>query len=408
MIKDRAKIHPKKLVLFFLSLLLCFFSSYISAAPENTSLSQVIDIDNVASSAVEAKKKALEEGEGLALNQLYFFLQHALVPLSPSHTSSPITLDDLKPFFTGYEVLTEKNSTTRYIAKIKYQFNDAAIKELFERKNWKITTSPEKKLLIIPMTIESSKNKKLYTLWEPSPWLKAWRSQIKNFSFLPVTLPLGDMEDISTLQPNEAAIEGLYPAFQHLKKRYNTSLGVLISVAAPIYETSQSHPPSQSNSPAIKNKLAGIKIYLLHGFIPKELIFPSFTIKRKEHETSQEFYNRAVQLTYSFIIEQWRLYKDLIQKNKTKKIEFNKKEVIIPLPSSYDWFFWQENLKKLRKTTNITNFQLKTLSSNEVSGILSFYGDISTVQRQLRRLGLHLAFHKDRWTLQDAKLPSQE
>lgn len=403
MTENRFQIPQKKRVFLSSLFILYLFFFLPPAFSSDFSLSQVISVDKTAPSALQAKKIALQEGEETAIQRLYFFLQQALTP--SDYFSSPIEEKELKAFLTGYEVLTEKNSTTRYIAKIKYQFNDTELNKLFQERKWKLNLPPEKKLLIIPMMQKKESNQESYFLWESTPWLDAWKRQIKNMTFLPIALPLADIEDITTLQP-ETAIEGLYPAFQYLQKRYKTSMGVMVLIAAPVYEENYVEEDPAVAEQKTEKKLLGLKIYLLHGFIPQDQNPPAFFVEKNENESEIDFFNRAAQKTYAFIVKQWRAYKDLINDPSKQSIPFNQEEIIIPLSSSYDWFFWRDMLKSITKSTNITKFHLKSLSIDQAHGVISFYGNISTLEKQLKRLQLHLTFHKNKWILRSMQKTS--
>lgn len=403
----------KKIIVFFISIGIQQVShANLDTSKNHNSFSQIISADATASSAIDAKKKALEEAENGALDKLSLSLNSGQL-LEEGLPMKPIAPNDLKSFIAGYEVLKEKNSSTRYLATLRYTFDEDALKRLLKEKDIKILPPPKEKLLLIPFFHKKQEDSSLSNLWEDNPWHETWHDNRELLSaYLPIVLPLNDLEDITTLQPQDA-VDGLYPAFEKMQKRYNTLLGTIIVVAEPQFDYLNLPPPleneASSNNIVVNTEktthpstdqqklLSSITVYLLHGFTNTDGKVPVFSLTKNIGESDKEFYKRAALEAIKELAHQWK--KKPIQKAATP-IRHDL-DVTLVFNTPHRWFSWEKTLDNLVKTTNLTAYEIKQLSSKKAQIHFQYVGEVSIIQRQLKRQGLSLNNVHNQWFLQN-------
>lgn len=116
---------------------------------------------------------------------------------------SPISLTDngIEALESSFEVYSEKSSATTYRAFITYRFKPDAVRRLFKNARLPYSETQTRKALVVPV-LETDKGA---YLWEANnPWMAAWKARPFVNELTPMTAPLGDLEDASSVTANQA------------------------------------------------------------------------------------------------------------------------------------------------------------------------------------------------------------
>ena len=120
---------------------------------------------------------------------------------------------------SGFEVYSEKASSSSYRAYITYRFKPDAVRRLLKAARIPYSEAQTRVALVLPVLQTDSG---VY-LWESNnPWMAAWRVRPYTHELTPMTAPLGDLEDSSTITARQALAADA-AALAAIAERYNVS-----------------------------------------------------------------------------------------------------------------------------------------------------------------------------------------
>ena len=129
-----------------------------------------VKIDARADNAVIAKKQALKEGPLQALKLMF----KRLAPFRAYDRLASLTLAEADAVIDGFAVRSERNSSTRYIALLDYNFSRKKLQTLLVKKGVPFFDTRSQKQVLMPVfrsADDQSAEKKNSRLW----W-RAWRT----------------------------------------------------------------------------------------------------------------------------------------------------------------------------------------------------------------------------------------
>ena len=120
---------------------------------------------------------------------------------------------------SGFEVYGEKASSTSYRAYITYRFKPDEVRRLLKFAKLPYSEAQTRVALVLPVLQTDSG---VY-LWESNnPWMAAWKIRPYTHELTPMTAPLGDLEDTSSVTARQAlALDG--EALAAIATRYSVS-----------------------------------------------------------------------------------------------------------------------------------------------------------------------------------------
>jgi len=208
-------------------LLLLTLSTAVAAIPGMALASDIYTVRNVpvdvsAGSALEARNVAQLNGQRAALATL---LRRLTPPEDWAQLPQP---DDIsvQRAVRGFQVASEKASTTRYIAKLHVSFHPDAIRRLLRGRGIAYAETQAKPAVLLAVYDSPGQGR---LLWEDANvWRKAFASVDLTNNLAPVTLPLGDAQDIEVSASQ--ALSGDAPSLMSLARRYGAE-GVAVAYA---------------------------------------------------------------------------------------------------------------------------------------------------------------------------------
>lgn len=118
-------------------------------------------------------------------------------------SKSPIALTDrdLESLESSFEVYDERSSANSYRAYITYRFKPDALRRLLKEARIPYSETQTRTALVVPVL---QTDNGVY-LWEQNnPWMAAWKIRPYDNELTPMSAPLGDLEDSSTISAREA------------------------------------------------------------------------------------------------------------------------------------------------------------------------------------------------------------
>ena len=180
-----------------------------------------VPVDVTAQSAAAARERGLAEAEVEAYRRLM-----ARLVLDADRPRVPrLQRAEVSRLVRDFSVTDEKTSSVRYLAKLTYRFRPDAVRALLKDNGVAFAETPSKPVLVLPVQRRSGAD----LLWEPNPWLQAWRDSPPSEGLVPLVMPLGDLTDIGAVSA-EQALRGDMSALGTTASRYGAA-DVLVAVA---------------------------------------------------------------------------------------------------------------------------------------------------------------------------------
>ena len=190
-----------------------------SAAAQDLYTVSGIHVDKSAGSATQAREAALASGQQVAFSRLI----SRLTLMTPSAASGLADKNTITNLVRDFGVTNEKTSSVRYIADMSVRFKADEVRQFLQNRNIPFAETEARKVLVLP--VYSSQG---YTsLWDdPNPWRDAWNRVAGDSGLVPITLPVGDLADISTVSVEQAQ-SGDEAAIDKIGERYGASVAVV-------------------------------------------------------------------------------------------------------------------------------------------------------------------------------------
>ncbi|HCX66793.1 MAG TPA: DUF2066 domain-containing protein, partial [Rhodobiaceae bacterium] len=189
-----------------------------SAAAADVFTVRGVHVDKTAESATAARSAAQAEGQRLALTAMMKKLT------LPDDWGSLPDVDDAtaQNAVRGFQVASEKTSSTRYIADMIVSFQPEAVRRLLRGAGIPFAETQARPAVLLPVLRRGGK----LMLWEENnPWRDAWASLRPADELAPLILPIGEIMEMNNV-PAETAIsntEEARAALAGLAANYGTA-----------------------------------------------------------------------------------------------------------------------------------------------------------------------------------------
>ena len=185
-----------------------------------------VHVDKTADSATAARTAAQAEGQRLALTAMMKKLT------LPEDWASLPEVDDAaaQNAVRGFQVASEKTSSTRYIAEMIVSFQPEAVRRLLRNAGIPFGETQARSAVLLPVLRRDG----ALLLWEDvNPWRSAWASLEPGDELTPLILPIGEIMEMNNV-PAETAVssdETATAALADLAANYGTSEVVVAEAA---------------------------------------------------------------------------------------------------------------------------------------------------------------------------------
>ncbi len=207
------------------ALALCFSPFVVAqtAAASDLYTVRAVHVDVTAASATEARSIAQAKGQQDALAAL---LRRLTLSADWSRLPTPtdtVTQDAVR----GFQVASEKTSSTRYIADLNVSFRPAAVRRMLKANGIQYGETQARPALLVALYDKGGK----ILMWEDAnPWRAAVGRQDLDNAMTPLLLPVGDVAEFGLLSATQAQA-GDKNAIADLGRRYGAD-DVIVATAA--------------------------------------------------------------------------------------------------------------------------------------------------------------------------------
>ena len=207
-------------------LLLLAIAAAGPAAARDASVFLIRDVavDASAENATHARDIALADGHAVAFRRL----MERIVPMTAVGNVPQLDSGDIAPLVQSFEVDGEKTSRVRYLARLTFQFDRAAVRRFLHGRGVKFAVTRAKPRLVLPVLRMAG----AYLLWDrPNPWREAWADLSGLDGLVPLAIPAGDLKDLRDISARQAVL-GDPERLGAIAKRYGAG-SVAVMVATP-------------------------------------------------------------------------------------------------------------------------------------------------------------------------------
>jgi hypothetical protein len=334
---------------FFWSLAILLTSlSAANAADSEVFTVRNVAVDATAAAAAGARDAALAQG----YIDAYARLIRRLVPLEEQPRVPELTAQQITDYTTDFSVARERTSNVRYLADITYRFQPEAIQRLLKSNGIGFAESRSKPMLILPLHALAGRE----VLWEDGNlWRDAWSVWMSSDGLVPLIVPLGDLNDISSISANDA-VSGDVQRLSALAGHYGAGT-VLISRSELLGNAAAGNAELQVSQSRFE----------VGGYLQP---FGTEIVRQMPEETMERFLQRAANAVDASVQERWKR-SNVLQYGVEATIK-----VLVPLTGLGDWV---EIQKRLSRVPAIIASGVQTISKRQVELSLTYAGD----ERQL-------------------------
>ena len=327
-----------------------------------------IPVDTTAADAVTARRQALLEGQRAGLEQLL----RRLVPAEEVSRLPAVGNLNIEHYVQNFEIADEELSATRYLAKLTVSYDPQAVRDLLRSEGLAFAETPSVPVVVLPVYAAPEGAR----LWpDNNPWWEAWAQNLDLERLLRLVMPLGDLEDISTLTVEQVQARDR-DALAALAGRYGSE-DVLIVTATPLAGSETGAGP-----PAVE--VAMERIGKLDQSNPPE------TLRAAPGQTQEELLAEAVRGLQASLDERWK------DANLLRFDQAGLMVVDIPIAGLADWVRIHKGLQSLPEVSQV---EIATFARDKVRAQIRYIGDQLRLEQAFARLGLALSREGESWLL---------
>lgn len=336
----------------------------VLTAPAHADLftSPAVPVDVTAESAQAARDQAFAQARTAGLREVLKRLT-----AESDHGNLPtVTGADLERMVTSLQIANEKTAPNRYIASISMQFNGDSVRALLRQSGIQYTEARALPVLIVPVLTEGGQP----SLWtDPSPWLDAWARQDGSQHLVPAVVPFGDVEDVITLNA-EQALAGDADSILALAQRYGAESALVFHARLDI------EPGTRNASVDVSMKSYGPDRY-----DPISLAFSGSAA-----EGTEPFLAAIAELLISDISKQWKVA--TIQRFAVE----SELTALVPVTGLQDW---NDISNRIGRIHLVKQQSLKALTVRDALITVTYGGEAETMQDAFARAGLQMEQQPD-------------
>lgn len=343
------------------------------AVPE-TFVARNIRVDVRAGSVTEARAQAIRQGYAAGVMQVF----RRLVP-SDYHSALPqLSETDLAETVADYSISDERSSAVRYIADMTVRTRPDRIRLALRSAGIPFAETVSKPVAVLPVYQRSVVDTPV--LWgDDNPWYALWAARRAGTSLLPMTVPLGDLQDMTTVDVY-GAMAAEPDAVAELAERYGT--GRVIVAHAVITGTAL--------RPALQVRLTGVDPELPAA----EVIL---TFAGEEGQSTADLLQTAMAQTAERLTDGWK-QENLIRFDLAATVP-----VLIPVTGLADWLDIKARLSALPLVERLDE---AALSRDRVQANLRIVGDAGQLSLAMAQQDLRLIADGEIWLIERTSAPT--
>jgi hypothetical protein len=296
-----------------------------------------VKVDVTAESATVAREKAFAQAE----QDAFTVLAQRLLPESALGSFTPPDSDTISNMVQDFEVTEERLSPVRYMGTYTFRFRDQDVQRFFSVKGTAYSDVKSRPVLILPFYQWGSR----MVLWEgDNPWLNAWNRAQMQSGLVPVTVPIGDAQDVIDISDNQALTYDP-AALDSMLLRYDAG-DALIAIATPVWpdhvQNVAQHAVPEALSIALYRK----------GMTGPEFV-TQVRISPLPEEQLDGFYARATTEVQKTLQQDWKTRTVAAPQQSVSQLQAR-----VRIRSMADWVEMQNALNRVQGVENIRVIRL--------------------------------------------------
>ncbi len=342
-----------------------------------------IAVDATAKDAVTARNQALLQGKEAGLERLL----HRLVP-AEEQTLLPAVGDlNVERYVQNFEITSEELSTTRYLAQLTVRYEPEAVRELLQSAAVSFAEVRSAPIVVLPL-YQGPDGAHLWP--DDNPWWQAWEKNLDPERLLRLVLPLGDLEDISSLSVEQVQARDR-AALVALANRYSSEDALVVTAQLVGPSPPAASAPVEA-APVEGAPAAGPPVVQLtmERIGQVEQLNPPETVRGRPDQTLEDLLGEAVRGLQNSLDERWK------NANLLRFDQAGLMVVDIPITALSDWVDIDKGLESLPEVSQV---EIATFARDNVRAQIRYIGDQFRLEQALARLGLALSREGDLWLL---------
>jgi hypothetical protein len=353
----------KGLIGIFVALLLLYARPALAA--ENFTIKNV-DASKTAGSAQAARQMAIASAQVKAFAQL---IDAIVMPEDKSRVPE-LSEPEIADLVSGYEVTEEKVGEKTYKARFHVTFDRKKVQAFLTGAGIEPLENVSPNMMVIPILQEGTQ----VMLWEKeNGWKDAWANAASADKGQSVVVPLGDLEDI-TMVNVEDAFAGQFASLSKLAEKYDAGR---ILIAEAVYDV----------EPETKRPSLQVIMRLLQGESILDRVKMSFA--GEPGEGKEAFLVRAARAASHKIAES---AKSIAKASAGEEKQEQQLLAQVPIQDIAKWRAFQVNVRHI---DGVKDMKVETISSNLARVAIIYTGDFSTLTYFLHNAGYSLTNNGD-------------
>ena len=325
-----------------------------------------VAVDASAANATDARDSALAQGHSTAFARLIA----RIVPEDAAGRVPELDPGSIEPLVQSFEVDDEKTSRVRYLARLTFRFDRAALRRFLRARGVPFAETRSKPRLVLPVLRLAG----TILLWDrPNPWREAWASLPRAGELVPLLSPAGDLQDLRDISARQA-VSGDPDRLGAIAGRYGAA-SVSVMVASP--GRAGASPPEMR-----------VSVITYGADDTRETIAESY--RTDPSATLDERFRSVAARIARRIQEGWKSG-NLLFFDREGQID-----ALVPVTGLDEWVAIS---RALSDTPSSDGTRVLSLSRDAVRVRLRYFGDAEGFQAALRLNGLHLNRGDEGWVL---------
>ena len=332
-----------------------------------------IEVDATAADAVAAREQALLQGQIEGLRRL----MRRLTPAAEHGRLPSVGPAEIERYVQNFEIANEQVATNRYLAQLTVRYEPDAVRDLLQGAAFSYAETVSEPIVVLPVYRTSGGAQ----LWpEGNPWWQAWAEHLDPERLLRLVLPLGDLQDMATVTP-EQAMSGDPEALAALGQRYGSD-DVLVAISTPRGGAAAAGAGSAAAGPPV------LELEMRRaGAVQAN---PAETFQGAPGQRLEDVMAEAVVGLQDTLDERWK------SANLLRYDQAGLMVVDVPIARLADWVEISRGLEGL---TEVVDVEVATFARDNVRAEIRYIGDQLRFEQALGRIGLGLSREGESWRL---------
>ena len=316
-------------------------------------------VDATDEDAASARVAALASGH----LQAFEIMIARLVPEEELYGLPPLGAEEIAGLVQDFAIDDERTSTVRYLARLTFRFNPAAVRQFLGQHNVPFAEVRSAPAVVLPV-LGSGGGARLWR--QPNPWLQAWSSLRLDRELVPLIVPLGDLEDIAAIDGPQS-LRGATDRFNIMASRYG--VGQVFTAQLVLGKDATTN---LSTARVALRRFGGLQA--TPPVIQSHLQQPD--------EGQGNFLRRVARAVVLELTEDWKA------RNLVRLDEQSRLLVTVSVGSLDEWLVVQE---RLGNVVTVVDSQLAHMTRSSVDVMLTYIGDQEQLVRALAQNDLRLS-----------------